>query len=164
MKKFNYSKQSILKFYFFYIFYKLLIPLEVKKGRINITLAEFIWVSSKLFGFKPFLLKNFTSSYYETKFGKFYINPDLICTIAVSPSFERRESDLLLKLMRDDVSSNKKVLFIDIGAYFGDYTIKIGNEFKKNKNVEIIAFEPDTHYLSYPTYKWRQKNIKINKM
>ncbi len=162
MKKFNYSKQSIFKFYFFYLFYKLLIPFEVKKGKINIIVAEFIWVSSKLFRFKPFLFKNFTSNYYETKFGKFYINPDLISTIAASPSFERKEIEILLKMIESDVSNNKKILFIDVGAFFGLYTVLVGNRYKKYKNLDIMSFEPDTFYLSDATFNLIKKNIKVN--
>ena len=160
MRNFNFNIISKLNFYFFYACYKLLIPIEVKEGRVNIIATELIWVISKFLKFKPFLIGS--RSYYETKFGKFYITPDLISTIAVSPAFERRESDRLIKLIEEDLKNKKKVLFVDVGAYFGDYTVKIGNRFKKYKNLDIIAFEPDTYYLSDPTFNLLRKNVRLN--
>jgi hypothetical protein len=138
----------------------LLIPFEVKIGKTELILTELNWVLSKFFKFKPSLVGR--RSYYETRFGKFFINPDLKSTITISPSFERREINILLQLIKSDLKAKKKILFIDIGAFYGLYTVVVANEFKKNRNLEIVAFEPDTNYLSRPTFAHLKKNIKTN--
>lgn len=155
----NYSKA---KFYASYLYFKLRIPFDVKEGRINIIFAEIIWIINNIFKKKIEIPKILRKEYFRTKFGKFYITPDVISMITLSPAFERLDTDKLEKLIGEDLRKRKKVLFIDIGAYFGDYVIRIGNKFRTNKNLDIICFEPGTEYLSSSTLDQLKKNIKIN--
>lgn len=158
------NEYNKLIFYIRYLYYLLRIPLDVKKGRINIIVAESIWICNRLFKLNLNIPARFAASYYETIYGKFYITPDLLSTIAVSPVFEREDVEYLFKNMSKSLNDGKNVLFIDIGAFFGDYTVKVGNHFRRSKNLDIIAFEPDTDYLSEPTFKLFKKNIKTNKL
>lgn len=157
----NYSKN---KFYISYIYYKLRIPLDVYEGRKNILVAELIWLINNIFKKKHEIPKVFKKNYFITKFGKFYITPDVISMITVSPAFERLDTDRLENMIAKELSNKKRVLVIDIGAYFGDYCIRIGNKFSRNKNLQIIAFEPGTEYLSSSTLEQLKKNIKVNNL
>lgn len=161
---FNYSFVNKTFFSVSYAFYIFLIPFEVKKGKINILFAQVFWLLSRIFKFNFNIPKFFLLNYYETVFGKFYVSPDLLSTIAVSPVFERLDVNYLLKLLKKSLNKNKKVLFIDIGAYFGLYSVIVGNRFKHYSRIDIVAFEPGTEYLSAPTVKLLKRNIQINKL
>ena len=163
-KNFSYSLLSKIKFYSSYLFYKLIIFNDVKHGTARIYLAEIIWVFNQFFKLKLTLPNLFKTDYVETKFGKFFITPDLISTITASPAYERLDVNKILELIEKKLKKRKKVLFIDIGAYFGLYTIIIGNMFKKYKNLDIASFEPDTEYISLPAFKLLKKNVKENKL
>jgi len=157
----QYSK---LRFYLSYIYYKIRIPIDVKKNSSSIFVAEVIWILNNLFKKKYEIPNKFKKEYYETKFGKFNVTPDVISLVTVSPAFERLDTDKLGNLINSELKKNKKVLFIDIGAYFGDYTVRFGNQFKRNKNFRIICFEPGTEYLSVSTLSQLKKNIQLNKL
>lgn len=160
--KYRFNTRDKFIFYLHYIYSKTQIPLEVNNDKKNIIITELIWTSSKVLKFKPFIIKKLAKDYYETKLGKFYITPDLISTIAVSPSFERRELRMLLDFIEKDVNKNLKILFIDVGAFFGLYTVAVGNRFKKYNKIDICTFEPGTYYLSKPTLDLLERNIKKN--
>lgn len=164
MNKYKYDLHDRAMFYLYYLTAKTKVPLDLKNNRKNIMSAEFIWVCSKVLRFKPFIVERYKSNFVETKFGKFHINPDLISTIAVSPSFERREIEILLNLMEKDIELNKSILFVDVGAFFGLYTVIVGNRFKEYKKIDLVSFEPDTFYLSDATFELLKKNIKVNNL
>lgn len=160
MKKYKFNLVSKCFFYFSYLFYKLILFFECKVGRRRLYLAELIWTLNQFFGLHILLPNILKRDYFETKFGKFYIVPDLVSTIAISPAFERTDVNYLLKLVGKAVKKKKKILFVDIGANIGYYSVIVGKKFKKN--IEIIAFEPSTSYLSLPSYDLLNNNIKLN--
>lgn len=154
-------KYSKIKFYLSYFYFKLRIPFDVKVGWLTVLTAEIIWLLNNVFK-TNFNLPNFLKrDYFETIFGKFYVTPDLVSLITVSPAFERLDTDFLDSLIQDSIKKGK-VLLVDIGAYFGDYSIRYANKYKKNKNLSIYAFEPGTEYLSESTLDQLTKNIKLN--
>jgi len=161
---FYFSKKNKILFFFSYVFYILIIPLEVKQGKIKILISEAFWLLGRIFKFNFRLPKFLFSNYYETIFGKFYISPDLLSTIAVSPVFERLDVNYLVNLLKSNLKNNKRILFLDIGAYFGLYSVIVGNTFSRFKKLDIIAFEPGTDYLSASTVNLLKKNIKINNL
>lgn len=152
---------SIINFYLSYLYFKLRIPIDVKKGWITIFIAEILWIINNAFQTKFNVPKTFQVDYVETINGKFYLTPDIISYVTVSPAFERLDSDYLTDLIKIE-SKNNKVLFIDVGAYFGDYTIKVANKFKNTKEIDIIALEPGTEYLSKSTKDQLTANVKLN--
>lgn len=164
MSKFKYNLISKIRFYLFYLLYKIVLFRDVKKGLGTIYLAELIWMVNMLLKSNLTLPNNFKKTYLETKYGKFFIHPDLLSTLIISPAFEREDINYLLKKIDSSLSKKKKLLFLDIGAYVGLYSVLIGNRYKKNKNLEIIAFEPGTNYLSEPTLELLKKNIQINNL
>ena len=157
-------KYSKTYFYLSYLYYKLRIPLDVKKGWVEVMAAEIIWFINNLFKKKFKLSGIFERGYFETINGKFYVTPDIISIITLSPAFERLDSDELINLVQKKINESKSILIVDIGAYFGDYTVKLGNRFKKDKKVKIYAFEPGTEYLSSQTLDQLKKNIKVNRL
>lgn len=163
MKKkstFTYSFSEKTLFVLSYIYYKLTVFHDCKSGSSIIYRAEVMWLLNQLLGTKFKLNKNSTND-FVTKFGKFTVPGDVLSTITVSPAFERRDINYLLKNIQVMVDKKQKVLFVDIGANFGLYSIIIGNAFKRKK-VDIIAFEPNTTYLTHPTFSLLKKNIEQN--
>ncbi len=159
---YSFSPISKIRFYTSYIWFKLVLFKDVKKGTARLYFAEIIWIINQFFLTKITLPNWFLTDYFVTKFGKFYIEPDLVSTIAISPAFEREDINYLLSLIRREVSKKKKILFLDIGANIGLYTIVVGNAFKDK--IESIAFEPGTSYLSIPSYNLLKKNLAKNNL
>lgn len=164
MRKFKYNSLNKIRFYLIYLLYKAVLFKDVKKGLKTIYLAEAIWLINMLFKSSFTLPHGFEKEYLETKYGKFFISPDLLSTIIISPAFEREDINYLLKQIESSIKKKKKVLFLDIGAYVGLYSVLVGNKFKKYKKLDIVAFEPGTDYLSEPTLKLLKKNIQINRI
>lgn len=158
-----FDSKKRLYFLISYIYYSLKVPFEVRRGKVPAITAQVLWVLNRL-GFNFSLPKILSSDYFETKFGKFFVTPDLISTYAVSPSFERLEMERLFGMIKSEAKNKKRILFIDIGAFFGLYTIAVGNKFKNYKLIDIVTFEPGTEYLSDSTLEILQRNIKINSL
>ena len=132
-------------------------------------MAECFWVVDSFF--KNIVKRDislnrfFKRNYFETKLGKYFITPDLVSTYIVSPTFERVDIEELLRRVGADLKSNKKVLFIDVGAYFGTYTVALGSTYRKySKNFDIIAFEPEASNFFDNNFEILKKNIKVNKL
>lgn len=164
MNKFSYNLFDKVKFYLSYLYYKITLFKDVKKGLLTIYLAEFFWLVNMIFKTKIRLPNKLRLDYFETIYGKFYIYPDLISTIVISPAFEREDINYLVKKINKSTKQRKKILFLDIGAFIGSYSILVGNRFKRYKKLDIVAFEPNTDYLSKPTLSLLEKNIKMNKI
>lgn len=163
MKKYKYSFLSRFNFFISYFFHKIIIFLECQKGTARIYLAELIWTTSQILKKEIYFPNLWKTDYFETKFGKFFIVPDLVSTIAISPAFERADVNYLLKLIRGEIKKKKKILFIDIGANIGLYSVIVGREFRRNR-IDIVAFEPGTSYLSSSSLPLLKKNIQANKL
>lgn len=153
-----------VRFYFAYIVCKLFMFREVKKGSRGLYIAEGIWLLSKFVNIERIAKRHKYLSYVETKFGKFHINPDLLTNIAASPAYERLDINYLIKCIKEDAKLNRSILFIDVGAYFGLYTIAVANNLKHYNRINYIAFEPGSDYLSAPTFSLLKKNLQVNKV
>src|SRR3989344_8113371 len=116
-----------LNYIFHFFWHKLIIPFECKKGALEMLFTEAFVLLNNTFGLGLVEQRLFKRTYFETIFGKFHINPSIICTYTVSPAFERTDIDYLLRLMDQTLKKRKKVLFIDVGAYVGLYTVAVGN-------------------------------------
>ena len=65
--------------------------------------------------------------------------------------------------MNQDLRKRKKVLFLDVGAYVGLYTVVVGNAFKKYQSkLDIIAFEPEANNFPGENFKLLKRNVKTN--
>jgi len=164
MKKFEYNNIDKIKFYSSYIFYKFLVLFEVKKPKIKLFFLDifysFINLTSLLNKSKKLSRSFYRISnidYAETIFGKFFVKKNTNDSIVVSPSFERRDVNFLIKKISKEILNRKKILFLDIGADFGYYSILLSNFFKNNKLLKIYSFEPVSSSRTL-----LEKNIKLN--
>lgn len=158
---YGYSLKRRILFYSYFLYNKLLLPFNVKKGKWSLFVAELFWTVSVLLRKNinpPFLL----DSYYETMWGKFHVNNDLQSIITVSPTFEKMDIEFLIELISKDVAKKSKVLFIDVGAHVGVYSIALGNKFKRKNNFSIIAFEPNANNFFEGNYSLLLRNLKLN--
>lgn len=137
---------------------------DCKKGRFQFLIAEAVWIIRNL------LKMPFQSSfliyqdYFETKNGNFLVHKDLQSVISISPAFETNDIDELLSLIESFVNKKYKILFIDVGAHVGTYTVAVGKNFNRYKNMDIIAFEPNANNFHKDNSKILERNIKLNKI
>lgn len=147
-----------LKFYFSLIYYKFKAPFECKNYKLLIIKHELAYLAAHFIRSFKMIQEN-KIILIKTNSGNFYIRkawPDLAIA---SPSFERLDLDRMYKLINVSLEKGQKVLFVDIGAGFGRYTVSIANRTKKYQHLQIWAFEPlkENFYLL-------QKNVKRNKL
>ncbi len=164
-KRYSYSFYKKVIFYIFFFLNKRFIFTECKRGKIKLFFAEIIWLvgnTIRLDMVNLTLPKFISDSYFETTWGKFFIHPDVMSTMIISPTLERSDRDKLLQMIKKDLQERRKVLFIDVGAHVGDYAIGLGNKLKGYKNFFIIAFEPNATNFRIKTLSLLKQNVKIN--
>lgn len=163
-KKFKYSTIDKIKFYLSYVFYKLLVLFETKKPKLKLFLLDMfysyinlVYLFNKKSGLSKVFYRISNLNYLETKFGKFYIRKNTIDAIVASPSFERRDVNFLLKIITKELADKKRIVFLDIGADFGYYSVLLSNAFGNNELLKIYSFEPTTKNRTL-----LEKNIVLN--
>ena len=90
-------------------------------------------------------------------FGRFKVRPGTVDMSNVSPAFERPDVDYLLNLLGDPLLDGKRVLFLDIGADLGTYSVTVGNRFRGFGALRLMAFEP-----AASSFALLQENISLN--
>lgn len=147
-----------IKFYIGYFYRKLVVNfLETTTPRLRLYVVNILYMLSKIN--KNIKWQNFANiKFIETKFGKFKVRPKTFEVICASPDFERPDIDLVVKTLDKIFIKNKSVVFLDIGANFGLYSIVIGSKFY-NKNINIYAFEPFKD-----SYDLCKHNIELNSL
>lgn len=155
----HFSFQNKAFFYISLLFYKATSFLECKNHRYTMLVNECKFILTRI-GIRTLQSKNKDCITVQTNRGKMYIrNIDIDLTIA-SPSFERLDIDYCIKLMNQSLQNNHKIVYVDIGAGFGNQIIICSHFFSKmGITPRILAFEPDTE-----SYKLLQKNIAVNKI
>lgn len=161
---YKFGEKELLAFYFRFILDKFLIFKDCKRGKLPILISEILWITRPFTNIRPDLSIPIKPSFYETWLGKFYVNNDLQSIITVSPTFERRDIDYFLSLIRSSLSNKEKVLFIDVGAHIGIYSIGVANNFKKFKNLKIISFEPNANNFFSDNFSLLKRNVALNKL
>lgn len=141
IRKFHYSFIDKLCFYLSYFFYKGIIPLEVKKPKWKMWWYEFVYTIAKFKDYQINVPWKYATDTIETRFGMFKIRKNTSDAANVSPAFERRDQNYLLRLIKRLIEEDKKVLFLDIGGDLGSYSVLVANQLDK-KSVKIKCFEP----------------------
>ena len=164
LKKFKYNIIDKIKFYSSYLFYKFLVLFETKKPKFKLfilnifySFINLIHLLNKSEKLSKFFYEISTVDYVETIFGRFFVRRNTIDSIIASPCFERGDVNFLIKRISEEIFNKKNIIFLDIGADFGYYSILSSNIFKNNKLLKIYSFEP--------TSKSRfllEKNIELN--
>lgn len=158
--EFGFTRKDKIAFYWKYFASKVFyLWFEVKKPRFRMFLYEMLYSGYKFIDPSSLLPSPFKTNLVETKFGKFRIRPGTADMSNVSPAFERRDIDYLLQSIQRLTSKNKKILFLDIGADLGTYSITVGNRFKNYDNITIMAFEP-----AKSSHDLLMKNINLNSL
>ncbi|MBN1981708.1 MAG: FkbM family methyltransferase [Chitinivibrionales bacterium] len=155
-KKLRYSLCQKAAFYASYFFYKLLLPLEVKKPALKLWVYEWLYTIAKFKNYSLNIPWFFKEEQITTRFGSFIIRKHTSDAANVSPAFERRDQNYLLRLIRSEVANGRRVLFLDIGADLGTYSVLVANQFS-NKPVTVYAFEPMEE-----SCRLIEKNIALN--
>jgi len=151
---------AVDKIYYFlkFIYYKLRIPSDTRKGTFWIIYSEFIHLVNTIL--KTDLEMPYTAkvAYVETIFGKYYLIGDLYSYQMASPAFERPDIEKTIEIIKKTLLNGKNVLFLDIGANNGLYTIAIRKVYKSSR-LKVHAFEPDSGY-----YELLKRNLKMNRV
>jgi FkbM family methyltransferase len=130
------------KFYIQYILRKLFLNIfEIEKPIGKLFLVNILYLFSKIIT-KVSWVKYANIDYIVTKFGKFHVRPKTFDVICASPDFERPDVALTLKIIDKLSKENRDIVYLDIGADFGLYSILLGNIFRNLKNIRIYGFEP----------------------
>lgn len=155
----SYSLLSKCKFYFTYAYFKLIAPLECQNFRLKVLFNEFAFLFYTL-GFGKLSSEYKNKILLKTKFGNFNIRDIGIDKNIASPSFERLDIEELMRRMNIALTRNHKVIFIEVGAGFGKYTVAIGTHFKKYRNkLIILSFEPEPE-----SFKLLNENVRLNNL
>lgn len=158
--KYRYRLKDKIIFYWKYFITKIFyIWFEVKTPKFKMFLYELLYSSMKFIDRASLLPSPFKDDLVETKFGLFKIRPGTVDMSNVSPAFERRDVDYLLDLIRQLMKSGKRILFADIGADIGTFTVTVGNRFRDYDKIFIAAFEP-----ANSSYALLEENIKLNRL
>lgn len=96
----------------------------------------------------------------KNKDGTFITRNLTIDLVVVSSAFEKQDIWELKKRISRQLRIGKNVLFFDVGASFGKYTISLGRHFRDFKNrFKIFTFEPEPQ-----SFTLLSKNIRINNL
>lgn len=149
-----------IKFYFFLPFIKLISIFECRNYRLQMLLSEYIALIPRFLN--PFrVFPAYPEEIcFKTVMGDFYIRKTIVDFCIGSPAFERQDIEELIRQMELSLKKRRKVVFIDIGAGFGKYTISIGKRLEKfNRYFKIFSFEPAPN-----SFRLLKKNVKLNNL
>ncbi len=155
---FRYEFKDKLLFYFNYFYTKVFcLWMEVKRPKLRMFIYEMLYSSQKLLDYSSMYASPFNVTEVETMFGRFKVRQGTVDMSNVSPAFERPDVDYLLNLLGDLRLDGKRVLFLDIGADLGTYSITVGNRFMGSGALRLMAFEP-----AASSFALLQENISLN--
>jgi FkbM family methyltransferase len=158
--KFRYRLKDKIIFYAEYFVSKVfLIWFEVRRPKFKMFLYEVLYSAKKLINYASLLPSPFHEDLVVTKFGSFRIRPHTVDMSNVSPAFERRDIDYLLRLIQTLKVENRKILFGDIGADIGTFTVTVGNQFRDYEHLHIMTFEP-----AESSFALLEENIQMNNL
>lgn len=93
----------------------------------------------------------------STIFGTYKFIGDNYGYSILSPAFERPDKELFIDMIRKSLGRRKRALYLDVGAYVGDYTVGVLTFLKHTALLTTYAFEPDP--VNFALLK---ENLRIN--
>ena len=159
-----FKRTDLIRFYLRFILNKRRIITDCKEGRLQLFIVELLWPMRGILGLSIYSQSLIYKNFFRTKNGDFLIHRDLQSAITVSPTFESDDHQELLRLIGQYVKRKDKILFIDVGAHVGVYSISVGRHFKSYKNIDIVAFEPNANNFYKENSLLFLKNINLNKL
>jgi FkbM family methyltransferase len=128
-----------------YVLHKtVLLPRDVRSPRLRMLAYEAAYSVARLARRSPLPLRFLDISRVETKFGTFHVRPGTIDAACASPAFERQDIDLLLAELDRGVATGRDIVFVDVGADIGTFSVTVGNHLGSRAQARIIAFEPSS--------------------
>jgi FkbM family methyltransferase len=157
-RKFNYSFIDKTRFYISYFYYRFVrFFIDVKKDRVKLFIKQLILFSSQLLKAKTDSWENIHIDNISSRYGDFKVRSDTLDFFCVMPFFERQDITYMEKVISNLLEEEKKVLFIDVGADIGTYSVQIGKTF--SNRIKIVSFEPCKE-----SYKYLKENLSNNKV
>lgn len=147
---------SKFRYYFLFLYYKLRILIDCSFGRRRLCLAELFHFLNAVFHTNFQMPESNTIHEIETIFGRFKFIGDNYGYSILSPAFERPDIELFIQNLQKSLKKGKKILFLDIGANVGLYSVGV-TRFVRNKKLSIVGFEPDPVY-----HRLLLENLKTN--
>lgn len=144
------------RYYVMFLYYKLRIFIDCSSGRRRLYLAELVHVINAVFHANFQMPWSNKIHEIETIFGRFKFIGDNYGYSIMSPAFERPDIELFIQNLKQSLKKGKRILFLDIGANVGLYSVGI-TRFIRHKNFSIIAIEPDPVY-----FRLLVDNLKAN--
>ena len=148
---------STIIFYGQYLFQKFFLNLlEIRSPRLQSYLLHSAYFLSKFF---PSLKWHRFATYcvLSTRLGVFHIREQSFDAICASPDYERPDLNFTLTLLKREQAASRSVLYLDVGANIGAYSIKLGRQFYNWDGLRITALEPNPE-----SFLLLQKNIREN--
>lgn len=115
---------------------------DVKTPRTRLFAYEIVYSLCRASQRPPLSLRWLGLTRVTTIFGTFDIRAGTTDAACVSPAFERQDLDFLLKLLSEQMAAGHTVLFVDVGADVGTYSISVGNRLRALGDIHVLAFEP----------------------
>lgn len=157
---FKYHRRDKIAFYWRYFVLKVFyLWFEVKRPKVRMFTYEMMYSARKLLDPKSLLPSPFDTDFVETVFGKFRIRPGTVDMSNVSPAYERGDLDFALKIVGEKIGEGKRVLFLDIGADLGTFSVTAGRRFRNTGGLNIIAFEPEE-----TSFALLRENLRLNEI
>lgn len=141
-----YPLRNRLRFYADFAFRQLFsVWFEVKRPKIKMFLFGLAWPLVALLridSLQPSPLACLFFDYSETQQGKFRTKRVLSDMCTVHPGFERRDIDYLLREIGYYLKESREVLFMDVGAHLGKYSVTVAGRYADDPTFRALAFEP----------------------
>jgi FkbM family methyltransferase len=152
------KKYSAIRYYLLFIYYKIRIFFDCYEGRIALLYSEFLHLVDVLFHVWWEMPRFERVNSIRTIWGKFNFKGDLYSYLIMNPSFERPDMEYIVKQIKESVAKKERVLFLDIGANVGLYTVGLPTRIGKDV-ITIHAFEPEPEYFTLLKH-----NVDVNKI
>ena len=157
-RAFVFSRSKKIRFVTTYIWSKTFsFWYEVKTPRLRLFTYEVIYSVRRGFHLPPPRLRWLRLNRVSTTFGVFNIRPGTTDAACVSPAFERPDLNHLMTLLSKRLSAGRTVLFIDVGADVGTYSISVANRLRHLGGLRVMAFEP-----ARSSYDLLRENLAVN--
>ncbi|QKV97157.1 FkbM family methyltransferase [Streptomyces sp. NA02950] len=127
-----------------YVMHKtVLLPRDVRSPRLRMLVYEAAYSICRLLGRRPLRMAFLDITRIDSVFGTFHLRPGTMDAACASPAFERPDVDALLAEFDRAVRMRRDVVFVDVGADLGTYSVTVGNHVRAHP-VRILAFEPSS--------------------
>src|SRR3972149_7341952 len=151
---------KLLIYYIRFVVYKFLCLIESNNYRLETFVNGLLFPIYALNKFNNFDPSFSSRKIVKNIFGSFLIRWYPMDIEIASTSYERQDFNFLRDSITKSISGNNTVLFLDIGAGFGKYSVALGNIFKHTgKKFTIMAFEPEME-----SFKLLKENIQLNNL